>query len=97
MTRTIILALLILTGCAPTLSQSARDVRSVQSAPRCEHAGTYTGSSWLNGWFFPAESRARGEAIEKAAAAGVSHVVWVESREGLTGGNAVANGYRCAE
>lgn len=84
-----------LTACAPTLSQPARAIVEVDQAPDCPTTGTYTGSNLWNGWFMAAEARARGEAIEQAADAKATHVVYVQSEEGLFGGSAVVNGYAC--
>lgn len=97
-TLCLLLALLGVTpGCGATLSNAAAAVRELPKPPSelCKLLGAFNGSSGFNGWFFPAEDRARAEALEQAAEAGATHIVWTESDEGFLGGHAACLAYLC--
>jgi len=87
----------LVAGCATTLSTSAQRVK-IAEAPevsRCKFISDVQGSS---GWGNLAASigiqNARNEAIEQAATAGATHVVWT-SAWGFMGSSATGKAYRC--
>ena len=82
-----ILPLVLIAGCATPLSPEADrilDARS-QDVKNCEEAGDVQGSA--SGFSLSpagAMTRARNEALEKAAEKRATHVVWHDVEEGMT-------------
>ena len=80
-----VVAILMLNGCATTLSQSAARVidADMKMTDKCQFLGDVHGSS---GWGNLAASvgieNAKNEAKEKAASMGATHIVWT----GMAGG-----------
>ncbi len=98
MRNLLIIPALALASCAPTLSPAASAIEVAQGAPDgCERSGTFSGSSNVNSMIGDTKERAEGEALEKAAAAGTTHGVWADSKEGVFGGLAVLDGYKCSQ
>lgn len=77
---------LLVCGCATTLSKNARPIieADIQMVQNCKYLGDVNGSS---GWGGLAASvgmeNAKREALEKAAALGATHVVWVNIHGGF--------------
>jgi len=77
--------ILILPGCATTLSQSAARVKDadMRMVENCQYVGEVHGSSgWGNLAASTGIENAKNETREKVAAMGASHVVWA----GISGG-----------
>lgn len=89
-------SLALATGCASTLSPAASALEHAKrKLAKCRVLGVAHGESGFNGWVFPAEQRARAEALEHAATMGGTHVLFTESTEGFMGGKAACLVYQC--
>jgi len=82
-----VVAILVLNGCATTLSQSAARVKDadMKMTDNCQFLGDVYGSS---GWGNIAASmgieNAKNEAREKAATMGASHIIWTSTTGGYS-------------
>lgn len=100
--RTVYVASIAFLGCASTLSQSASQIRWIdtpQQVAGCASLGVVEGSSAQSG---PANistgrNNARNEALEHAAAKGATHVQWMENNEGWSGIYITAEAFDCRQ
>lgn len=89
--------LLVLVGCATTLSAKGRTIQETDPAhvSSCAPLGLVSGSSSQGNLLASAGMRnAQNEAIEKAADRGATHVVWQQIAAGYSP-SASAMAYRC--
>jgi hypothetical protein len=94
--------LLIMSGCAPTLSPTAANIKQVSKeiVSECKYLGKVTGSSQVGGQvavaYHSGKDRAEGDALEKAAQLGATHIVWRQLTDG-TPVVAIGDVYLCGE
>jgi len=82
-----VVAILVLNGCATTLSQSAARVMDadMKMANDCQFLGEVHGTSgWGNLAASTGIENARNEAREKAASKGATHIVWTNVAGGYS-------------